>query len=62
MFLEFQERMRMVEEWWSSLLKKDCVWVTHTLHKHTRVARGQDGVEVKNMIALVLVKKDIRGL
>ena len=29
------------------------------LHKYTRVARGQDGVEVKNMIDLVLVKKDM---
>ena len=26
------------------------------LHKYTRVARGQDGVEVKNMIDLVLMK------
>ena len=29
------------------------------LHKYTRVARGQDGVEVKGMIDLVLVKKDM---
>ena len=28
-----------------------------SLHKYTRVARGQDGVEVKSMIDLVLVKK-----
>ena len=31
MFLEFHERMIMVEEWWSSMLKGDCVWVTCTL-------------------------------
>ena len=29
------------------------------LHKYTRVARGQDGVGVKSMIYLVLVKKDM---
>ena len=28
-----------------------------SLHKYTRVARGQDGVEVKSMIDLVLAKK-----
>ena len=27
------------------------------MHKNIRVARGQDGVEVKSMIDLVLVKK-----
>ena len=30
-----------------------------SFHKYTRVARGQDGVEVKSMLDLVLVKKDI---
>ena len=30
-----------------------------SLHKYTRVAKGQDGVEVKSMIDLVLVKKDM---
>ena len=30
-----------------------------SLHKYTRVARGEDGVEVKSMIYLVLVKKDM---
>ena len=29
------------------------------MHKYTRVARGQDGVEVKSMIDLMLVKKDM---
>ena len=28
--MEFQERMIMEEEWWSSVLKGGCVWVTHT--------------------------------
>ena len=30
-----------------------------SLHKYTRAARGQDGVEIKSMIDLVLVKKDM---
>ena len=30
-----------------------------SLYKYTRVARGQDGVEVMSMIDLVLVKKDM---
>ena len=30
-----------------------------SLHKYTRVARGQDGVDVNSMIDLVLVKKDM---
>ena len=30
-----------------------------SLHKYTRVAKGQDGLEVKRMILLMLVKKDI---
>ena len=29
------------------------------MHKCTKVARGQDGMEVKHMIDLVLVKKDM---
>ena len=29
------------------------------LHKYTRVARGQDRVELKSMIDLVLVKRDM---
>ena len=33
--------------------------MTYTLYKYTRVARGQDGVEVKSTIDLVLVKKDM---
>ena len=31
----------------------------NNFHKYTRVTRGQDGVEVKSMIDLVLVKKDM---
>ena len=53
----------MVEEWWSSMLKGDCVGNTYfehrSFHKYTRMAKGQDGVEVKSMIDLVLVKKDM---
>ena len=30
-----------------------------SLHKHTRVVRGQHGVDIKNMIDLVLLKNDI---
>ena len=30
-----------------------------SLHKYTRVARDQNGVEVKSMTDLVLVKKDM---
>ena len=30
-----------------------------SLHKYRRVARGQDGVEVKSKIYLVLVKRDM---
>ena len=47
----------MVKEWWSSVLKEDCMQVIHSLstevcimHKYTRVAMGQDGVEVKSII------------
>ena len=40
-----------------------CVGTTYfehrSLHKCTRLARSQDGVEVKGMIDLVLVKKDM---
>ena len=40
-----------------------CVGNTYSkhrsLHKYTRVARDKDGVEVKSMIDLVLVKKDM---
>ena len=30
-----------------------------SLHKYTRVPRGQDGIEIKSMIDLVLLKKDM---
>ena len=39
------------------------MWVTQfehqSLHKYRSVSRGQDGVEVKSMIDLVQVKKDM---
>ena len=30
-----------------------------SLHKYTRVARGQDEVEIKSMIDLLLMKRDM---
>ena len=46
----------MVEEWRSFTKKGDSVWVTQfkhrSLHKYTRVTRGQDGLEIKSMIDL----------
>ena len=30
-----------------------------SLHKYTKVARGEDGIGVKSMVDLVVVKKDI---
>ena len=63
MLLEFQERMIMVKELWSFAQKGDSVWVTHfkhrSVHKYTSVAKGEGGVEIKNMIDLVLVKRDM---
>ena len=32
-----------------------------SLHKYTRVARGRYGVQIKSMIDLVLVKRDMLG-
>ena len=53
----------MVEEWWSFVKKGDCVWVTHfkhrSVHKYTRVAESRGGVEIKGMIDLVLIKRDM---
>ena len=41
--------MIMVEEWWSSLQKQGCVWVTHFKHrslpKYARGARWSRGRE-----------------
>ena len=43
--------------------KGNCVWVTHfkhiNLHMYTRVESGQDCVEIKGMLDLVLVKRDM---
>ena len=53
----------MVEEWWSFAKKGDSVWVTYfkhrSLHKYTRVARGRDAMEIKSMIDLLLMKRDV---
>ena len=39
--LEFQERMKMGEEWWSSVLKGGCLWITHNLN--TRIHTSAQG-------------------
>ena len=44
-------------EWW--LCVNNTLLEQKSLHKYTSVARGQDGVEIKCMKALVLVKKDV---
>ena len=51
----------MEEEWRSSVLKKDCAWVIHTLSTGVCISTqgGQDGVELRSMIDLVQVKKDM---
>ena len=41
--------MIMVEECWSFKYR--------SLHRYTSLARGRDGVEIKSMIDLVLVKR-----
>ena len=51
----------MGEERSSSVLKGGCVWVIHTsnkksLQKYARVTKTQDGVKVKSMIDLLLLK------
>ena len=33
-----------------------------SLHQYTRMGRGQDGVEIKSMIDLVVVKKDVQSV
>ena len=59
----FQEKIIRKEEFFISVLKGLRVGYTYfslkNLHRYTRVARGQDGVEVKSMIDLVMVKKDM---
>ena len=51
MLLKFRERI-IVEEWWSSELKGDCVGVA-TYFEHRSF---QDGLEIKSMIYMVLGK------
>ena len=57
------ERMIIAEEWWSFAKKGDSVWITHfkhkSVHKYTRMGEGRGGVEIKSMIDLVLVKRDM---
>ena len=63
MLLEFQDRMIMVEEWWTFAQQGDSVWGTYfkhrSLHKYTKVVRRRDGVVIKSMINLMLVKRDM---
>ena len=63
MLLEFQEGMIMVEVAEFCTERGLCMSNTYfkhrNLHKYTRVARGQDGMEIKSMIDLVLVKRDM---
>ena len=51
------------ENKWSFEQKGDCVWVIHfksrNLHKCIRVVRGQDVMEVRSMVDLVLVNRDV---
>ena len=50
----------MVEFCGERVLRVGNTYFKHrSLHKYTRVAKGQDGVEVKSMIDPVLVKKDM---
>ena len=37
----------------------DTYFKHRSLHKYTRVANAQDGVEIKSMVDLVLVKRDM---
>ena len=57
------ERMKIGEEWWSCVERWQCVGNTYfehkNLHKYTRVARGQNRLEIKSMIDLVLVKEEM---
>ena len=61
--MEFQENKngRRVEEFCAEtgLCVGNTYFEHKNLHKYTRVVRGQDGVEVKSMIDLMLVKKDM---
>ena len=55
--MEFQERIGVL---CCGLCVGNITYFKHrSLHKYTRVAMGQDGVEVKSMIDLLMVKKDM---
>ena len=43
----------------TKMVKKEIYFKHRSLYKYTRVTRGQDGVEIKSMIDLGLVKSDI---
>ena len=63
MVFEFQERMIILEEWLSCAQKGDSVWVTHVLSTEVCIStqewQGVKTVEIKSMVDLVLVKKDM---
>ena len=63
MLLDFQENekgRRVVEFCAERRLCVGNIYFEHNnLYKYTRMARGKDGVEVKSMIDLMLVKKDM---
>ena len=53
-----------VEEWWSfcaerGIFEGNTYFKHRSLHKYTRVPRGREGVEIKSMINLVLMKGDM---
>ena len=48
MLLEFQERMIIAEEWWTSVLKGDCVYIMYTLSTRVFITtHGQLGVKME---------------
>ena len=63
MLLEFQENdnCKRVVEFCAErgLCVGNALFKPTSLNKYKRVARGQDGVELKSMIDLVLVKRDM---
>ena len=58
MVLELKGRMIMIEEGWSSVVKGNYVWVTNTFSTGVSIS-VQEWMEVKSMIDLVLVKRDM---
>ena len=55
--MDFHERMIMEKERWSSV--SNTYFEHRSLHKYTGVARNHDGGDIRSMIDLVLVKRDL---